>query len=230
MSAGFLVASDECEVAVPSQAMAGLEAFRRWALSEECPDSGRFDYIAGNIEVSDMAGEEVIAHGAVKMELARGIANHVRRYDLGYAFTDSVRVSSPEVGLSAEPDVIVVTFDAIESGRARLVPKAGAEQGRFIEVEGAPDLIIEVVSDSTVRKDTIRLPRSYFDAGVTEFWIADGRKKELTFVVHTRGTSGFEPVVPDQQGFQVSEVLGVAVRFERCHDRLGTWQYDLVSK
>jgi Uma2 family endonuclease len=54
-----------------------------------------------------------------------------------------------------------------------LVPKAGAEPGRYIDVEGPPDLIVEIVSDTSVAKDTRRLPEAYFRAGVAEFWLAD---------------------------------------------------------
>ena len=57
---------------------------------------------------------------------------------------------------------------AIDEGRVRLIPKATGETGRFVEVEGSPDLVIEIVSDSSVNKDTWRLPKAYFDAGLSE--------------------------------------------------------------
>lgn len=230
MSAGFLVATDDCEVAVPAEAMADLSAFRRWALSDDCPDSGRFDFIAGKIEVSDMAGEELDAHGTLKGEVHAAILARVKRLKLGYVYTDSTRVSCPAAFLSAEPDVVVVSYDAIETGRVRRVPKATGEPGRFVELEGPPELIVEVVSDSTVRKDTVRLPRAYFEAGVTEYWLADGRKSDLTFVIHKRGESHFEPVPIDDDGCQTSIVLGQRFRLDRSRDRLGSWQYELVSK
>lgn len=229
MSAGFMVLSDTDELTVPPEAAVSLAAFREWAISDEFPTSGRLDYVNGNIEVSDMAGEELDAHGTLKMELARVIANHVRRLKLGYVYTDSTRVSCPIASLSAEPDVVVVSYDAIKSGRVSRVPKATGEPDRFVEIEGPPDLVVEVVSDSTVRKDTVRLPRAYYDAGVTEFWLADGRKKDLTFAIHQRGDSQFEPATPDENGFQPSSVLGTSFRLDRIRDELGSWQYELVS-
>jgi len=229
MSAGLLVAFDQGEVHLPPEATSSLAAFRRWALSADCPDFGRVDYIAGSIEVSDMAGEELFAHGTLKGKLFAAILARVERLELGYVFTDSTRVSSLEASLCAEPDVVVVSYDAIESGRVRLVPKATGEPGRYVEIEGPPDLVVEVVSDSTVRKDTLRLPRAYFEAGVTEFWLADGRKEDLSFVVHRRGESAFEPVGTDANGFQASAVLGTSFRLDRSRDRLGAWRYDLVS-
>jgi Uma2 family endonuclease len=229
MASGILIELDEQELIVPAEATADLAAFRRWALSDECPDSGRIDFIAGNIEIGDMAGEELFAHGTLKGKLYATILARVEKLDLGYVFTDSTRIASPEAGLSAEPDAAVVTYESIEAGRVRLVPKAGGEAGRYIEVEGPPDLVVEVVSDSTVRKDTKRLPRAYFTAGVKEFWLVDGRK-ELTFVVHGRGRSKFEAVTADGEGLQPSAVLGTSYRLDRTKDRLGAWRYDLVSK
>lgn len=230
MSSGLLIGLEEHELIVPGDATTDLAAFRRWAVSDEFPQSGRIDYVSGNIEISEMSGEDLLTHGTVKMELARGIANEVHRQRLGYAFVDRARVSSPQANLSAEPDVVVVTFAAIKSGRATLVPKANQEFGRYVEIEGPPDLVVEVVSDSTVRKDTIRLPASYYAAGVGEFWLADGRGKDLTFIIHTRGASAFEPIGADDQGFQKSELLGMAFRLDRAQDELGAWQYDLLSK
>lgn len=229
VSAGFVVETEVNEVLVPLEAAASLEAFRRWSLSDDCPDAGRIDYIAGRIEVSDMSGEELFAHGTLKGKLYAAILSRVEKDDLGYVFVDSTRVASLAAALSAEPDVAVVTYDAIETGRVRLVPKAGGEAGRYVEVEGPPDLVVEVVSDSTVRKDTVRLPRAYFEAGVTEFWLVDGRR-ELAFAVHARGRSAFEPVAVDADGFQPSIVLGCSVRLDRVRDRLGAWRYDLVAK
>lgn len=230
MSAGLLLGLDEGELHVPSKAMANLAAFREWALSSECPDNGRVDYISGTIEVNDVAGEELFAHGLLKGKLYSVILARVEQLQLGYAFTDSTRVSSLEAKLSAEPDVVVVSYNAIESGRVRLVPKSTGEAGRYVEIEGAPDLIVEVVSDGTVRKDSIRLPQAYFAAGVKEFWLADGRKQDLTFAIHTRGESGFIPVKADRDGFQASSVLGQACRLDRTLDRLGAWRYELSTR
>lgn len=43
-------------------------------------------------------------------------------------------------------------------GRVTFVPKAGGDPGRFVEVEGGPDLVVLIVGDSSVKKDTRRLP------------------------------------------------------------------------
>ena len=45
-----------------------------------------------------------------------------------------------------------------------------------------PDVVLEIVSESSVEKDYERLPELYGRAGVSEFWRADVRR-ELTFEI-----------------------------------------------
>jgi hypothetical protein len=47
---------------------------------------------------------------------------------------------------------------AIDGGRVRLVPASGGRPDRFAELEGAPDVVVEIVSDASVNQDTERLP------------------------------------------------------------------------
>ena len=111
-----------------------------------------------------------------------------------------------------------------------LVPKASGEPGRYIELEGGPDLVAEIVSDTSVTKDTRRLPWAYFQAGIREFWLLDARGERLRFEIHRRGPAGFEPVEPDQDGFQSSAVLGSRFRLDRQLDEDGLWEFDLLRK
>ena len=94
-------------------------------------------------------------------------------------------------------------------------------------MKGPPDLIVEIVSDSSVTKDTRRLPAAYFRAGVREFWLADARGDEPVFVIHSPGPDGFEPAVRDADGFQPSAVLGCRFRLDAARDQDGNWEFDL---
>ncbi|MBN2217701.1 MAG: Uma2 family endonuclease [Pirellulales bacterium] len=203
-----------------------LTDFRRWALSEDFPEQGRIDFISGRIEV-DMSPEDIFCHGVLKSELARVLTQHVKQNELGFLLIDATRVSSPEANLSCEPDIVFVSHEAIDSGRALLVPKAGGQPGRYVEIEGPVDLIVEIVSDTSVNKDTRRLPVAYFQAGVREFWLADARGKEPILVIHGPGPAGYEPVARDPDGFQPSTVLGRRFRLDAARDRRGSWAFDL---
>lgn len=206
-----------------------LADFRRWALSDEFPERGRIDYIAGRIEV-DMSPETFFSHGGLKGEIHGTLLQLVKRLDLGYLRTDRTRISSVPADLSSEPDVVFISQEALASGRVQLISQAGAEGEEFIEVEGGPDLVVEVVSRSSVKKDTKRLPQAYFHAGVREFWLADARREPFVFRIHTRGESGFEAVAVDSEGFQPSAVLNCRFRLDWHRDRLGHWAFDLREK
>jgi Uma2 family endonuclease len=206
-----------------------LADFRHWATSDEFPECGRIDYINGRIEV-DMAPEDLFCHGTLKGDIYVVLHSRVKRHKMGHLFIDRARVSSPKAHLSAEPDIVLVSYEAIADGRVRLVRKAGGKPGRYIEVEGGPDLVVEVISDSSVAKDTRRLPAAYFKAGVREFWLADARLERLVFRIHHRGRSGFKAVAPDAESFQRSSVLGCSFRLDGQRDANGIWTFDLRKK
>ncbi len=206
-----------------------LGEFRTWAASEAYPQQARIDFIAGRIEV-DRSPEDLYCHGILKTRLVIALGQIIDAGDLGELFSDITRISSPQADLSAEPDLVFVSYDALESGRVRRVPKVTGEPRRFVELEGAPDLVVEIVSDESVGKDTQRLPAAYYQAGIPEFWLLDARKDHLGFQIHQRAETGFEPVAPDANGFQHSAVFDRSFRLSRRQARAGGWQYDLQQK
>lgn len=221
MSASILF---EDEVEIPP-GIESLADFRRWVFSDRFPERGRIDYICGVIEV-DLMPERLSSHGAVKTAIVRTLSQRVHDGDLGDLFIDQTRVSSLEANLSAEPDVLVLLHESIDSGRVDRVPAAG-DADDFVEIVGAPDLVVEIVSPSSVNKDTRRLPTAYFNAGVREYWLVDARREELIFRLFRRGAARFEEAPADSDGFQRSEVLGRRYRLERQRGRRDEWRYDL---
>ncbi len=206
-----------------------LSQFRQWALSEEFPDRGRFDYLAGRIEV-DMTPEDYYSHGALKVEVIRVLGDIVKAGDLGDLRSDRTRVSNPEADLSVEPDLVFVSHEAFAGGQTRLVTKATGEVDRYVEVVGGPDLVVEIVSDRSVKKDTLRLPLAYWKAGIAEYWLMDARGEDLLFHVYRRGVAAYEPAASDPEGFQHSAVFQNWFRLSRRRDRRGGWVFDLERK
>lgn len=136
-------------VRIPPEALT-FEGFRKWSHSPQFPERGRIDYLAGHVE-ADLSPEDLYTHGTLKVAISSGLHALVEGR-LGHVFSDSTRIASRFAGLSVEPDVVVVLWESVRSGRLRHVPAAGKKPNRYVELEGAPDVIVEVVSDGSLRK------------------------------------------------------------------------------
>jgi len=202
-----------------------LVEFRQWAASDSYPESGRIDYLAGRIEV-DVSPEDLYTHGKLKTTLIAVLQRIVEKGDLGDLFSDRARVSCPEADLSAEPDLVFVSYGAVEGGRVRLVPKSTGEADRYVEMEGPPDLAVEIVSDRSAQKDTERLPQAYWRARIPEFWLADARGPALVFQIHRWTQGGYEPAPAGADGSQYSAIFRAWFGVTRRRNRAGRWTYD----
>ena len=198
-----------------------LPSFRAWAVSEEFPASGRFAWLDGEVWV-DMSPEEILTHNQVKGVFAVVIGGLVMAARTGRYFHDRTLVSNVEAGVSNEPDGTFVSYESLRSGRARYV-----RTGRgMTEIEGSPDIVLEVVSPSSVKKDTFVLRRLYWLAGVGEYWLVDARGKEPRFDLLRRGRSDWAPS-RRRAGWLTSGILGKSVRLSVKPDELGYAEYTL---
>jgi Uma2 family endonuclease len=215
-------------VRIPRQAARDLAGFRAWAVSRRFPRHGRIDFLAGDLEV-DMSPEELHTHGLTKSEIGSALHLLVAREGLGNVYIDHARISSPAADLSVEPDVVVVFWDTLDQGRVREISRSRRDPDRFIEMEGAPDLVVEILSNSSVRKDLNRLPPLYAAAGVPELWLVDSRNKKgpILFKVLKLGPGGYEKVEPDADGWTRSPRLGRRFRLMRHEVRPRRWMYRL---
>lgn len=202
-----------------------FEGFLRWLGSEEFPESGRIDFFAGEIE-AEMSPEDLQTHGAVKVEVGAELHSLVRKHRLGQVFMDSTRVTAHAVGFSAEPDVVVVRWDTLGSGRARFVQDLTGPS-----IEGAPDLIVEVISQHTESKDRKRLPSLCARAGIPELWLIDARGRTVRFEIFALSGEGYAAVKPDADGWLRSERLPFRFRLRREPGPLpSTWLYTLEHR
>jgi Uma2 family endonuclease len=104
------------------------------------------------------------------------------------------------------------------------------EPDRYVEIEGPPDVVVEIVSDSSTRKDTKRLPPLYASAGVPELWIADVRGEGMRFDFHVLREGRYEVVEPEPEGWRRSERLGMSFRLVRRKTPIGSWRYRLQQR
>src|ERR1700731_3309073 len=119
-----------------------LAAFRRWFHSEEFPESGRICYLNGHVWV-DMSKEQIFTHNQVKQEFNLVIGGLVKASRLGRYFPDGVLLTNDRANLACQPDGTFVASRSLESRRIRLVE--GEKEG-YLEFEGSPDMVLEIVS------------------------------------------------------------------------------------
>jgi Uma2 family endonuclease len=211
-------------IRMPTSA-ATLAGFRAWFQSDDFPEQGRISFIGQEIFI-DMSKERLESHVAVKTEVTRVLATLVLDHDLGKFYSDDTRVSNEAADLSNEPDATFVSWKSRQEERVRAVPCAGERPGDFAELEGTPDWVLEIVSPSSVLKDTERLRERYHRAGIPEYWRIDARGEEVRFEVLLHRPGGYAPA-PRRAGWQKSRVFGCSFRLQRQRDRLREWQYQL---
>src|SRR5262245_1340362 len=113
---GPLIALQPDGIEIPA-GIVDLERFRAWARSDNFPERGRIDWVAGRLEV-DMSPEDLNTHGSPKSEIAGTLVYLVQKPRHGMVFIERARYSNPGADLSVEPDILVVLLKTIEAGQA----------------------------------------------------------------------------------------------------------------
>ena len=88
---------------------------------------------------------------------------------------------------------------------------------------------MEIVSPSSVTKDTKMLREKYHKAGIPEYWLIDARGEEVDFQILIHGNEDYEPATRSGD-WQASKVFGKKFRLRRIKDRLGNVDYRLDVK
>jgi Uma2 family endonuclease len=202
-----------------------LESFRRWAHSDEFPETGRICYLDGEVWV-DMSKEQLFTHNQVKGEFAIVLGGFVKARRIGRYIPDGMLVSNVEASLTSQPDGAFISNKSLRARRVRLVE--GVEEG-CVELEGAPDMVLEVISRSSVRKDTKTLRELYWRAGIREYWLVDVRGERLEFDILRRTPDGYVST-RKQGGWMKSAVFGKSFRLTRRKDALGHPEYTLAVR
>jgi Uma2 family endonuclease len=110
-------------------------------------------------------------HWKVSMKVSKLLATHVDNSDLGEVGVEKVMVSLTRNDY--EPDIVFFSKE-----KSRLFTK---EQMHF----PAPDLAVEILSDSTKKNDREIKFLDYASHGVKEYWIIDADKNTLEQYINT---------------------------------------------
>ena len=110
-----------------------------------------------------------IAHQHVAVKLATRLDTFVEDKDLGVVY------SAPTDVVLSETHVVQPDLMFISSERADIVTSAN--------IQGAPDLIVEIRSDSTAERDENLKRKLYAEYGVKEYWLADPDARTITILL-----------------------------------------------
>lgn len=136
------------------------------------PDDGRrYEIIEG---VLYMANVPSIEHQFSVSEVHFQLKLFVREKQLGQVFTSPIEIHLAENTRPVQPDVLFI--------RQNRLPVPGAQI-----YEGAPDLIVEVISPSSIRLDRHIKFDAYERYGVTEYWIVDPKARLVEVYTWQRG-------------------------------------------
>ncbi|HET7274648.1 MAG TPA: Uma2 family endonuclease [Longimicrobiaceae bacterium] len=131
----------------------------RWTYSEfvRLPDDGnRYEIIAGELYMTPAPSTR---HQLAITPLLAVLHSFVENHNLGWVLPGPVDVLFAE-GDYLEPDLVFIRLS-----RKNIISDRG--------IEGAPDLVVEILSPSTAMIDRGIKRDRYEHFGVTEYWIVD---------------------------------------------------------
>ena len=117
----------------------------------------RYEIIEGVKSI--MSPSPTWEHGTVDINLVILFGNYCRKNDCGMVFGDNVDIHLPDEKNVLKPDVSVfLNFNLFKHGK---------------NVHGVPDLVVEILSPSTAKKDFSVKKDAYERNGVKEYWIVN---------------------------------------------------------
>src|SRR5262249_34088585 len=141
----------------------------------------------------------------------------------GMVIPDGLLLSNFAADISGNPDATFISDVTSGSDRVRLIEGA---KGGYVEVQGSPDMVLEVVSDSSVEKDAAILLDAYWKAGVTEYWLVDARRDPVQFDIFRRTAKEYKRA-PKKQVWVTSRVFGKWFRLSVTKKGTGHPEYTL---
>ena len=144
----------------------------RYTYEDYCrlPDDRRYELIDGELYLAPSPGT---LHQWSSFKLGRLMADFVDRLFLGVVF-----VAPYDVILSdndtMQPDILFVA-----QGRRNIITERACE--------GAPDLVVEVLSPSTTRRDLVLKRARYAKFGVREYWVVNPATRSIEVLTLREG-------------------------------------------
>jgi Uma2 family endonuclease len=141
--------------------------FKRWLDERPSSDINHYELLRGRIVMSPPAGWP---HGSTEARILTRINSFVETHALGVILGSSAGYDLPS-GDTVEPDISFLSA-------ARLAAGPAPQQGKFIRI--VPNLVVEILSAATARRDQTEKKAIYAENGVEEYWIVDPKRRDIT--------------------------------------------------
>lgn len=155
----------------------------------ELPDDGnRYEIIEGELI---MTPAPIPKHQIVSMELLLQLKLFVDKHQLGLVFHPPCDVLLTEKDL-VQPDIFFIA----QKNRKIITEK---------NIQGVPDLIIEILSPATAYYDLIEKKELYEKFGVKEYWIVDPKKQWIE--IYTLGEGKYKIHMRRERSGKIDSLL-----------------------
>ncbi len=211
---------ERTQVNVPSWVV-DLASFRSWVESNDVPEKLHVWYLKGEVW-NDLSKQQLFSHLALKNAFNMVLGVLVQTSETGLYMPDGMFLANITADIGGNPDATFISNAALDS-RVRLID---GKKGGYVEVEGSPDMVLEVVSDSSVRKDDVVLRQAYWEGGIREYWLVDARKEPLRFDILRHTAQGYKPT-RRQDGWMKSAVFSKSFRLTHQLNKRGLPEFRL---
>lgn len=201
------------------------DSYREWARSDDYPEKLRTHWIDGALIVEDEM-EQMYTHNRVKAVICAVLLPLADALGTGEYLSDGMMLSLPAIDLTTVTDGLYFHHASFRAGRIRSVPNARGVG--HLELIGPPEMVLEVVSEHSVRKDMVRLTDAYQRAGIDEFWRVDVRAGTVFEILRNDGTAWQPSATTD--GWQRSAIFGREFRLRGEPNPLGHVKFFLDTR
>jgi Uma2 family endonuclease len=175
-----------------------------------------------------MDAEPISSHVAAKGDVSVALSRLTSKSGAeGQYFGDGVRIVNLRADYSCEPDGCFFTWSAVDDGRVTMIKSNDGED--VTELVGSPEMVLEVVSPSSVHKDKKVLRELYHKAGILEYWLVDARSEQLSFEILRSTPEGYVAAA-ERNGWLTSNVFRREFRLDRARNRIDLWDYTLHDR
>lgn len=136
-----------------------------WEDLQATPDDGNcYEVLDGELV---MTPSPIVLHQTTARRIVKFVGGYIDDHGLGeYWFAPlGVRLGEHDI---PEPDFLFVAKEHL------------AERVRREAIHGPPDLVVEILSESSFRRDLLKKRRIYARSGIPEYWIVDPEDRSVT--------------------------------------------------